>query len=112
MDSAGQQIDYGYMPAAHTDGDLYVHLPKLICWWRVELFPRKWPLLDYKNGAWLSGSVRALQRLAGLVNPTPASCRQRPRLTGGDIVRHRDMYQKLFATMIGYLNIGLGPEDA
>ena len=31
---------------------------------------------------------------------------------GGDIVRHRDMYQKLFATMIGYLNMGLGPEDA
>ena len=22
------------------------------------------------------------------------------------------MYQKLFATMIGYLNMGLGPEDA
>ena len=29
MEFAGQQIDYGYMPAAHTDGDLYVHFPKL-----------------------------------------------------------------------------------
>jgi len=26
---AGQQIDYGYMPAAHTDGDLYVHVPTM-----------------------------------------------------------------------------------
>ena len=33
-------------------------------------------------------------------------------MTGSDIVRHRDMYQKLLTTMIGYLNTGLGPEDA
>ena len=33
-------------------------------------------------------------------------------MTGSEIVRHRDMYQKLFMTMIGYLNMGLGPEDA
>ena len=33
-------------------------------------------------------------------------------MTGGDIVRHRDMYQKLFSTMIDYMNMGLGPEDA
>ena len=31
-------------------------------------------------------------------------------MTGGEIARHRDMYQKLFETMIGYLNMGLGPE--
>jgi hypothetical protein len=29
-------------------------------------------------------------------------------MTGTEIVRHRDMYQKLFTTMIGYLNMGLG----
>jgi hypothetical protein len=73
----------------------------------------KWPLLDYRNGAWLGGRVRALERLARLVNPNthvvPADGRV---MTGSDIVRHRDMYQKLFATMIGYLNMGLGPEDA
>jgi hypothetical protein len=33
-------------------------------------------------------------------------------ITGSDIVRHRDMYQELYLTMIGYLNMGLGPEDA
>jgi hypothetical protein len=29
MEFAGQQIDYGYLPAAHTDGDLYLHFPKM-----------------------------------------------------------------------------------
>src|SRR6476469_10536233 len=61
----------------------------------------------------LGGRVRALERLAGLVKPytrvVPADGRL---MTGAEIVRHRDMYQKLFTTMIGYLNMGLGPEDA
>ena len=114
MEFAGQPVDYGYMPAAHTDGDLYVHFPRinlLVAGGVVSAV--NWPLIDYRNGAWLGGRVRALQRLAGLVKPdtrvVPADGRV---MTGAEIVRHRDMYQKLFTTMIGYLNMGLGPEDA
>ena len=114
MAFAGQQIDYGYMPAAHTDGDLYVRLPNvnLLAVGGV-VSAEGWPLLDYRNGAWLGGRVRALERLATLVKPdtrvVPADGRV---MTGTEIVRHRDMYQELFVTMIGYLNMGLGPEDA
>jgi cyclase len=114
MEFAGQQIDYGYMPAAHTDGDLFVHFPKLnLLAVGGVVSAEEWPLLDYKNGAWLGGRVRALERLAKIVKPdtrvVPATGRT---MTGADIVRHRDMYQKLFTTMIGYLNMGQGPEDA
>jgi glyoxylase-like metal-dependent hydrolase (beta-lactamase superfamily II) len=114
MEFAGQQIDYGYMPAAHTDGDLFVHFPKMsLLAVGGVVSAEEWPLLDYRNGAWLGGRVRALERLATLVRPdtrvVPATGRV---MTGRDIVRHRDMYQKLFTTMIGYLNMGLGPEDA
>ena len=114
MEFAGQQIDYGYLPAAHTDGDLFVHFPKLnLLVAGGVVSAEEWPLLDYRNGAWLGGRVRALERLADLVKPdtrvVPADGRV---MTGSDIVRHRDMYQKLFTTMIGYLNMGLGPEDA
>jgi len=114
MEFAGHPIEYGYLPAAHTDGDLYVHFLRmnlLVVGGVVSAV--EWPLLDYRNGAWLGGRVRALERLATLVKPDtqvlPATGRM---MTGGDIVRHRDMYQKLFTTMIGYLNMGLGPEDA
>jgi glyoxylase-like metal-dependent hydrolase (beta-lactamase superfamily II) len=114
MEFAGQQIVYGYMPAAHTDGDLYVHLPRLnLLVAGGVVSAEEWPLLDYLNGAWLGGRVRALERLALLVSPdtrvVPAQGRM---MTGKEIVRHRDMYQQLFSTMIGYLNMGLGPEDA
>jgi glyoxylase-like metal-dependent hydrolase (beta-lactamase superfamily II) len=114
LEFAGQQIDFGYLPAAHTDGDLFVHVPKmslLVAGGVVSA--EEWPLLDYRNGAWLGGRVRALERLAGLVRPdtrvVPAHGRV---MTGSDIVRHRDIYQQLFVTMIGYLNKGFGPEDA
>jgi len=114
MEFAGQAIDYGYMPAAHTDGDLYIRFPgmnMLVVGGVVSA--ESWPLLDYRNGAWLGGRVRALQRLAELVKPdtrvVPADGRV---MSGAEIVRHRDMYQKLFTAMIGYLNMGMGPEDA
>jgi len=114
LEFAGQQIDYGYLPAAHTDGDLYLHFPamNLVVAGGVAS-GESWPLIDYRNGAWLGGRVRAFERLADLVKPdtrvVPADGRA---MTGADIVRQRDMYQKLFVTMIDYLNMGQGPEDA
>jgi cyclase len=114
MEFAGQMIDYGYMPAAHTDADIYIHFPQLnLLVAGGVVSAEEWPLLDYRNGAWLGGRVRALEHLADVVKPdtrvVPANGRV---MTGTEIVRHRDMYQKLFTTMIGYLNMGLGPEDA
>jgi glyoxylase-like metal-dependent hydrolase (beta-lactamase superfamily II) len=114
MEFSGRQIDYGYMPAAHTDSDLYIHLPAMnLLVVGGVVSAEEWPLLDYRNGAWLGGRVRALEHLADVVKPdtrvVPANGRV---MTGGEIVRHRDLYRKLFTTMIGYLNMGLGPEDA
>jgi hypothetical protein len=109
MEFAGEQVDYGYMPAAHTDSDLYIHLPKMnLLVVGGVVSAEEWPLLDHRNGAWLGGRVRALEHLADVVKPdtrvVPANGRV---MTGREIVRHRNMYQKLFTTMIGYLNMGL-----
>jgi cyclase len=114
MEFAGQKIDYGYMPAAHTDSDIYVHVPALnLMAVGGVVSAEEWPLLDWRNGAWLCGRVRALEHLADIVKPDTRVVSANGRvMTGREIVRHRDMYQKLFTTMIGYLNMGLGPEDA
>jgi glyoxylase-like metal-dependent hydrolase (beta-lactamase superfamily II) len=111
---AGHQVEYGYLPQAHTDGDLYVHFPDLnILVAGGVASGEHWPLLDYRNGAWLGGRVRAFERLANIVHPdtrvVPADGRP---ITGGDIVRQRNIYQELFRTMIGYMNMGFGAEDA
>jgi glyoxylase-like metal-dependent hydrolase (beta-lactamase superfamily II) len=111
---AGQQVDYSYLPQAHTDGDLYVHFPQMnVLVAGGVVSGEQWPLLDYRNGAWLGGRVRAYERLAQLVRPdtrvVPANGRV---ITGSVIMRQRDIYQELFRTMIGYMNMGFGPEDA
>jgi glyoxylase-like metal-dependent hydrolase (beta-lactamase superfamily II) len=114
LEFSGTRIDYGYLPAAHTDGDLYVHLPthNVLAAGGV-VSGERWPLLDYRNGAWYGGRVRALEWLAEVVDAdTRVVPAHGPLLTGRDIVRQRDIYQDLFETMIGYMNLGFGPEDA
>jgi len=113
LEFAGQHIDYGYLPAAHTDGDLYIHFPErnlLVAGGPVSA--ERWPILDIRNGGWIGGLVRAHETLASLVNPdtriVPANGRL---LTGADIARHRDMYQQLFKQLFVYLNKGFGPSD-
>jgi glyoxylase-like metal-dependent hydrolase (beta-lactamase superfamily II) len=109
----GQQVDYGYLPAAHTDGDLYVHFPEMnILLGGGVVSGEEWPILDHRNGAWMGGRVRAYERLATLVRPDTRVAPANGRLISGrDIVRQRDIYQELFRTMIEYMNQGLGPED-
>jgi glyoxylase-like metal-dependent hydrolase (beta-lactamase superfamily II) len=110
---AGQNVEYGYLPAAHTDGDLFVRFPELnVLAAGGVVSAEAWPLIDYRNGAWLGGRVRALERLADLVEAdtrvVPADGRL---LSGKDIAQQRDIYRELFVTMIGYMNMGLGAED-
>ncbi len=111
---AGRKIDYGYLPAAHTDGDLFVHFPQLnVLAAGGVMSGERWPLLEYRDGAWLGGRVRAVEWLADLVKPdTRVVPAQGKLLTGRDVVRQRDIYRELFETMIGYLNKGFGAEDA
>jgi glyoxylase-like metal-dependent hydrolase (beta-lactamase superfamily II) len=114
LEFAGRRVEYAYLPAAHTDGDLFVRFsaPNVLAAGGVVSGDR-WPLLDYRNGAWFGGRVRALERLADLVDAdtrvVPADGRL---LAGPEIVRQRDIYRELFTTMIGYMNMGFGAEDA
>jgi glyoxylase-like metal-dependent hydrolase (beta-lactamase superfamily II) len=114
LEFAGQHIEYDYLPAAHTDGDLYVHFPEanlLVAGGPVS--GGAWPVLDIHNGGWLGGLVRAYEKLATVVKPdtriVPADGKL---LTGADIVRYRDIYQKLFTQMFVFFNKGFGPSDA
>jgi cyclase len=113
LEFAGRRVDYGYLPAAHTDGDLYVHFPQLNVLVAGGVVAAKaWPLLDYRNGAWFGGRVRAIQRLASLVKPdTRIVPADGELLTGSDIARQRAIYDELFTTLIAYMNMGLGAED-
>lgn len=109
----GRRVDYGYLPAAHTDGDLFVHFPDQgVLAVGGVVAAAAWPLLDFRNGAWLGGRVRAVQRLAGMVKPdTRVVPADGSPLTGRDVVRQRDIYDALFVQMVDFMNMGYGAED-
>ncbi len=113
IDFSGVRVDYGYLPAAHTDGDLYVHLPDSnLLAAGGPVCSDRWPLLDFRNGGWLGGLVRAHETLAALVRPdtqvVPANGRV---MTGAELLRHRDRYQRFHEQLFVFLKKGYGPSD-
>ena len=65
----GQTIDYGYLPQAHTDGDLYVLFKEANVLVAGDVLSvGAYPVLDYCTGGWIGGMAEATQTLAGLCN--------------------------------------------
>ena len=110
---AGEQVDYRYLPAAHTNGDLYVHFPKhnvVVAGGPVA--GHSWPLIDYLNGGFYHGFLRSYEILCEVVKPdTRVIGAEGVPLTGADIVRHKDVYWALFKQFFVLFNKGFGPED-
>jgi len=64
MTTANERIDYGYLIAAHTSGDIYVRFrdANVLAVGDVAS-PARDPELDWFTGAWIGGRVDAMARL-------------------------------------------------
>jgi glyoxylase-like metal-dependent hydrolase (beta-lactamase superfamily II) len=79
-----EEIEYGHLPEAHTDGDVYV-------WFRNRnvlaaggaVTFREYPVIDYATGGWIGGLVEATRKLLALTDAetliVPASGPAQPR---------------------------------
>lgn len=109
-----EQLDYGHLGQAHTDGDLYVYLrnANLLAAGGV-VSADGWPILDWQTGGWIGGLVGAYDRLIKVANDTtrivPANGAV---LTRKDLQSHRDMYMTIFDRCVKLLVKGLGPDEA
>jgi cyclase len=110
---AGETVDYRYLPAAHTNGDLFIHFPKRnVIAAGGPVSAVRWPVMDYLNGAFMHGFVRSYDILAEVVKPdTIIIPADGPTLTGAQLLKQRDMYWALFRTMFANFNKGFGPKD-
>jgi glyoxylase-like metal-dependent hydrolase (beta-lactamase superfamily II) len=64
MTVAKRPLEYGYLPQAHTDGDIYVFFPNdnvLVAGGIVS--GGTYPIADYCTGGWLGGMMSALKAL-------------------------------------------------
>lgn len=114
LESAGWKINYGYLPQAHTDGDLYVYFPQAdVLAAGGPVAGDGWPILDIHNGGWLGGLMKAHESLLRVLGPSTriVTAHGESLLTRRDLERHHKMYETLYDRLMTALNKGMGPDD-
>ncbi len=107
----GERIEYGYMLQAHTDGDMYVFLPKSNVLVIGDVVAANgWPFIDWWTGGWINGIVGGLDTLLKVANDqTRVVAGQGPVLTKADLETQRKMFsnisQRLRTFMFGGKNV-------
>jgi len=92
-----EQIDYGYLTLAHTDGDIYVFFKTSNVMAVGDVAsPLRDPALDYLTGAWIGGRVDAMDVILKLSNEqtkiVPAAGRQ---MTQAEFKAERDTMEEV-----------------
>ena len=109
----GQDIEYGYLLQAHTDGDLYVYFKNanvLVTGGVVSA--DGWPRLDWETGGWIAGLVAGYDKLLKVANAdTKIVPANGAVLSRGDLEGHRKMYMTIYERLVAGLNKGLGPDE-
>ena len=112
---AGDEVvHYGYLPQAHTDGDLYVHLRKAnVLVTGGVVAGRGWSIVDYVTGGWINGLVAGQRSLLQICNAETriVSCRGDRVLTRKDLEDERAALAKLSEQLGKMLRSGYAPGD-
>lgn len=113
LQSGGQRIEYGHLPAAHTDGDLYVRFPQSdVIAVGGALSAGRYPQMDYTTGGWLGGVVEASQVLLGMMTAdTRVVAAEGGVLSRADVQAQLDMAKVLRERISEAMKKGLGVDD-
>jgi glyoxylase-like metal-dependent hydrolase (beta-lactamase superfamily II) len=113
LKTAGEQIDYGYLPLAHTNGDIYVHFrnANILAVGDVAS-PLRDPALDYLTGAWIGGRVDSMDALLKLANErTRIVPAYGPVLSKAEFKAERDLMEEVRKRLFDQVREGDGPKD-
>jgi cyclase len=113
LKTGDEQIDYGYLPLAHTNGDIYVHFrnANVLAVGDVAS-PLLDPALDYVTGAWIGGRVDAMDALLMLANEqTRIVPAYGPVLSKAEFKAERDMMEEVRKRLFDRVREGDGPKD-
>jgi glyoxylase-like metal-dependent hydrolase (beta-lactamase superfamily II) len=108
-----EQIDYGYLLEAHTNGDIYVFFKNanLIAVGDVAS-PQRDPALDYFTGGWIGGRVDAMDLLLKLTNEqTRIVPAYGPVMSRAQFKAERDLMEEVRKRLFKQVREGEGPKD-
>ena len=109
----GEPVEYGLMPMAHTDGDIYIHFPQSNVLAAGDVIqPGRLPLLDWPTGGWIGGMQEAHRTVLRLANDTtrivPATG---PVLTKAQVQASLDILTKVREQLVKLMKQGKGVQD-
>lgn len=113
MKVGDEEIDYGYLLMAHTNGDLYVHFKgsNVIAVGDVAS-PVRDPELDWFTGAWVGGRVDSMDLLLRISNDqTRFVPGTGPVMTKAQFKAERDLMEEVRQRIFDHVRAGEGPED-
>jgi glyoxylase-like metal-dependent hydrolase (beta-lactamase superfamily II) len=113
LQHAGQEVAWGHLWQAHTDGDVYIHFPKQNVLVVADLLSvGRYPVLDYTTGGWIGGMADANRKLLTL-------CDERTRIVPGTgpvqsragLQAHHDMLAALRPILVKGIKSGMNGDD-
>ena len=113
LTAGGEQIDYGYLTLAHTNGDIYVHFrnANVLAVGDVAS-PLRDPALDYLTGAWIGGRVDSMDVLLTLANDqTRIVPAYGPVLSKAEFKAERDVMEEVRRRLFDQVREGDSPRD-
>ena len=113
LKTGGEQIDYGHLTLAHTNGDIYVHFrnANILAVGDVAS-PLRDPALDYVTGAWIGGRVDSMDVLLAIANEqTRIVPGYGPVLSKAEFKAERDMMEEVRKRLFDQVREGDGPKD-
>jgi len=109
----GEPVEYGILPMAHTDGDIYVHFTQsnvLVTGDAVQ--PGRLPILDWFCGGWIGGMQEAQRTLLRIANDnTKIVPGSGPVMTKADLQASLDTLTKLREQLVKLMKQGKGAQD-
>ena len=113
LTSGAEPVEYGLMPMAHTDGDIYVHFPlSNVLAVGDAVQPGRLPILDFPTGGWLGGMQEAHRTILRLANDStkivPAAG---PVMTKAQVQASLDILTKLREQLVKLMKQGKGAKD-
>ena len=108
-----EQIDYGHMAMAHTDGDIYVFFKAANVLAAGDVAsPLRDPALDFFTGAWIGGRVDAMDTILKLSDDqtriVPAAG---PLMTRAEFKAERDMMEEMRSRIWKHTLQGESPRE-
>lgn len=108
-----EEIRYGHLPRAHTDGDLYVFFPGqnvLVAGDLVSV--GSYPVLDVTTGGWIGGLTDATKALLELTNDqTRIIPGTGPVLARAHLQAQHQMLSTMKDRLVGLMKKGMGTDD-